>query len=171
MKKWTEKEIVFQVASMFGWRKFTVVPNVRELFGHRAEVDLVVLDNKTRYAREVEIKISRADFLADKKKDYKHDSPLFKYFYFALPKELYPEVVDLIPEEAGVILVREIVDYDGTTWRVAEVKVEPKAKAVFRQWDDSEALRLAQLGTLRFWYREQKERQKEKETERQAAGK
>ena len=68
--------------------------------------------NKSEYSYEFEVKISRQDFLKDKKKVLKHtmlenkvEDRCPNYFYYACPPGLIS--VDEIPEYAGLIYVSE----------------------------------------------------------------
>src|SRR5690606_38694218 len=72
------------------------------------EADVLSL-NKSGYLTEFEVKISRGDFLADKKKDKwifysnKVESQIPNYFYYACPIGLISE--DEIPSFAGLVYV------------------------------------------------------------------
>jgi len=63
------KEVELAVANYFGIRQHLIVPNVMWGFtGLNYEADLVIV-TKAGYAKEVEIKVSRADLIKDKEKD------------------------------------------------------------------------------------------------------
>src|SRR5690606_3456699 len=101
-------EVEMAVVNYFGSRQHLIVPNVSWGFGLNYEADLVVV-TKAGYAKEIEIKVSRADLLKDKEKKHNHDCSKFKELYFAIPERLLKDK-EHIPERAGII-VCSIVDY------------------------------------------------------------
>ena len=93
------KEVELAVANYFGIRQHLIVPNVMWGFtGLNYEADLVIV-TKAGYAKEVEIKVSRADLIKDKEKRYNHDFKKFKELYFAIPKKLLKDI-EHIPKRA-----------------------------------------------------------------------
>lgn len=142
------KEIEIAVANYFGTRQNLIVPNVSWGFtGLFYEADLVVV-TRAGYAKEVEIKVSRADLIKDKEKKHNHDCRKFKELYFAIPKKLLKDK-EHVPERAG-ILVCEKVEYRGEIYyrarleRVAKVNGGEKLTL-------TDKYELARLGTLRIW--------------------
>jgi len=95
-------------------RQRLITPNVH-LYGRRESDILTVSD--AGFVTEYEIKISRADFLADfRRKARKHSNlrgaSAFKsktpnYFYFAIPSTLTPDITGDIPAYAGLAVVDE----------------------------------------------------------------
>lgn len=69
------------------------------------ECDILSVSKKM-FLREIEIKISVADFKADFKKKHNHSGNI-KNFYYAVPYYILDKIKDLVPENAG-ILVAEI---------------------------------------------------------------
>lgn len=72
---------------------------------NQVESDIVAI-TKSGYAYEYEVKVSRADFLADRRKKkwitYRHQkNHAPKYFYYLLPEGLIKE--DEVPHFAGII--------------------------------------------------------------------
>jgi hypothetical protein len=134
-------EIESAVATYFNPRRCTIVPNVWWGLDLNHECDLFVM-NQTGHAYEVEIKTSRADIKADQKKRHSHSSKFIRRLYFAIPEKLESSV-DLIPEQAGVL----IVGPSGTVRKLREARLDKEARALPLE----KQLKLAQLGTMRIW--------------------
>jgi hypothetical protein len=136
----TVGEIEVAVARHFGTRKHVIVPNVSHgMFNY--EMDLCMLNLRSMYASEVEIKISKSDLKADAKKVHHHECSSIRYLWFAMPEKLR-NCEEYVPAGAGILLVT-------TTGYVAEIRkpaVRPTSK-----WSYEKAFRLARLGTLRIW--------------------
>lgn len=132
-------------AFLRGW---TVVPNVQDYRVHGpsyAELDLVAV-SPAGWASEVEIKVTRSDLRRDLEKGHAHDNPRMRFLWFAMPESV--EYQDLVPERAGVILVRE--RNPGaylTAYKVRRPQVNPTAV----KWTDAERYDLARLGLIRYW--------------------
>lgn len=92
------------VANHFNPRLNMIVPNISWGLGLH-ECDLLVV-RKSRYAIEVEIKISKADLVKDKDKRHGHESDKLKELWFALPEPLEKHI-EHVPERAGIVIVRE----------------------------------------------------------------
>lgn len=136
----TTPEIEVAVARYFNSNALVIVPNVS--WGLlRYEADMLLL-TRSGYAWEVEIKVSRADLLRDKKKKHQHDSPKVKRLWFAIP-ECLTSSIDDIPERAGVL----VVDGEGYIKPVRQPVPNPDA----RKLSQSEQFQLARLGALRIW--------------------
>ena len=108
------EEVIHQFRRKIFERSEFTVPNVF-FFGdkNRTESDIIEV-TKTGYLVEYEVKISRADFLADRRKSkwqfYKfHYDKAPKFFYYILPKGI-AEPVEL-PDFAGLIEY-EVYDTD-----------------------------------------------------------
>ena len=143
MKYETSGEIEIAIANHFGIRKNIIVPNVSwGMFGY--ELDLCILNCKSMYASEVEIKISKSDLKRDSKKYRAHERNrnLIRQLWFAMPEKLRG-CEDLIPEKAGIIFV-------GKTGMTLEFR-RPKANISALKWNIVEAYNLARLGTMRIW--------------------
>ena len=131
----------------------TVVPNVTALWNFH-ESDLVML-TPSGYGYEVEIKVSRADLIADKKKQRWRapytKNPLFplpsliKAIHFAGPEAIEDDLLELAPPFAGVLVVRE----KSIGRQVSEVR-KPNRNPAHRKWTDAEVLKLTQLAYVRF---------------------
>lgn len=137
----TATEISMAIANWFGIRKFVSVPNISWGFFSDRECDLIVI-NKTGYAYEVEIKISKSDLIKDKEKWHHHSSARLQKLWFAIPKKL-EHCIDLIPEQAGIFLVLQ-------SGYAKEIK-KPIRNKTARKLTDIEQFQIARLGTIRMW--------------------
>jgi len=97
-------EIEIALSKHFGVQKNIIVPNISWGFLSH-EMDLAII-SKSGYLTEIEIKISKSDFLKDFQKQHNHidKQNRISHFYFAMPKIIYDKVSDKIPEHAGVII-------------------------------------------------------------------
>ena len=155
---WSEIEMqlaIFQYLE--AWGRTMVLPNFTP-YGW-SECDLFSI-TKSLYFHEIEIKVSRSDFLADfKNKRYKHKSMdggcewMHKYmprtFCFACPRHLL--TVDDIPEYAGLIWVDRVkADWDNhwSGYRVEIVKKPPSLKPARKM-----STELVFKITNNLWYR------------------
>ena len=134
------------LARHFDFRKNLIVPNISwGLFLNQRvmhECDLMVLTN-SNYLWEVEIKISKSDLVADKKKRHGHHNPNIKRLYFAIPEYL-ENCIEHIPERAGIILVAK-----RTRVLCREIK-KPRIDIGY-QLTEKEKLKVAMLGAMRIW--------------------
>lgn len=134
------------MAHHIGIRTHVIVPNVSwAMFDY--ELDLCSLDIHSMYATEVEIKISKSDLKADLKKPHHHHNPWMHYLYFAMPESMQ-DCIDLVPEHAGIYLVKE-----SNKWGEPEVLKAKQAvvNKEAKKWDDHKAFELARLASLRYW--------------------
>ena len=133
-------DIELSVANHFNPRVNIIVPNIS--WGMNThECDLLVL-TKAGYATEIEIKISKADLIADKKKKHQHKSSKISRLYFAIPHYLLKICEEHIPEDAGIITVMN-------NGRMNIIR-----KAVKRndyKFNSDEKLNLVRLGAMRIW--------------------
>lgn len=138
----TINEAEIALAYHFNFRNNLIVPNVsRGLNLH--ECDLLIL-TPAGYAYEIEIKLTRADLLADKKKSHNHKSKRIKYLWFAVPETLEGDI-EHVPERAGIILLER--RWDNLCCRIVR---RPKPNGSYK-WNDSERAKLAHLGAMRIW--------------------
>jgi hypothetical protein len=146
----TARDIEVAVSNHFDYRRNLIVPNVSSGLGIH-ECDLLILSD-AGYATEVEIKISRGDLLRDKAKDHGHHSDIIKAFWFAVPEALSDYALARIPEEAGLLAVRDCADAQVSYSRHRVHVVRP---AVIRQhsraFTSAERYQLARLGLMRYW--------------------
>lgn len=131
----------------------TVVPNVTS-FWWAHESDLIMLTPRG-YGYEVEIKVSRADLVADKKKQRWRasyaENPLFpvpsliKAIHFAGPETIEEDLLELAPPFAGILVVRE-----KTIGRQVQEVRKPNRNPQHRKWTDEETLKFTRLAYVRF---------------------
>jgi len=111
------------------------------------EADIVSL-SKSSYVTEIEIKISKSDLRADFNKRIQHDSTYFKYFYYAVPLGMKDFALDIIPERAGLFIVRRHND-DERVLKVEKVR-DAKENPMHKKWSDKDRMKLAELGCMRI---------------------
>lgn len=147
-------EMEIALARHFDYRQNLIVPNVSwGLFlnrQHLHECDLLVL-TKSNYLWEVEIKVTKADLLADKKKAHGHHNINIKRLYFAIPEYL-GDSIEHIPERAGIITVRRAADDRRFICR--QIRAAKNDRGY--QLTDEERYKVARLGALRIWDLKQK---------------
>lgn len=139
----TAFEIEIAIANHFGKRDHTIVPNVSwGMFPY--ELDLCILNNRSLYADEVEIKISKSDLKRDLKKAHNHDwnQNLIRRLWFAMPENM-SNCIEYVPDRAGIILV--------SATGSSRIIREPKINKLAKKWTHEQAFKLARLGVLRFW--------------------
>jgi hypothetical protein len=142
-EKLTCVDIEIAIASRFGYLENLIVPGVHwGLDLH--ECDVLVL-SKAGYATEVEIKTSKSDLIADKKKRHGHFSDRIKYLYFALPDYL-KDCIEHVPERAGIILVGSSGANRGRTNIIRKPKHNKS-----RKFSEVERCKMARLGAIRIW--------------------
>lgn len=140
MKRLTTLEMEIAIFAWADIRRKTVVHGVRwGAMPH--ECDVLIL-SKAGYATEVEIKVSKQDILAEKKKKHNHESNKVKYFYFAVPERLVEFALENIPERAGLLSVRNMKN--------VRVVRKPKKNKKCRKWTKQEICGLRRLGTMRI---------------------
>jgi hypothetical protein len=140
-RKLTSLDIEVAVSRYFGVRKNIIVPNVWWGAGFNHELDLLVI-TPSGHGYEIEIKVSKADLVADKKKSHCHHSTRVRELYFAMP-EYMKDCIEHVPEDAGVILVSE--------GGYCEKARNPKRNLSPYKFSDREVLKIAKLGTMRIW--------------------
>lgn len=120
------------------------------------ESDLIYI-SKSGYVTEYEIKISKSDFKADKKKEYKHqklnshDPFKPKYFWYVCP----PNIIDAqdIPDYAGLIycdsLAYDEVTYSSLRDNVKIIKEAPRLRS--DKITDQKLLDILKKGNTKYW--------------------
>lgn len=150
MQKITTIEMEVALSTYLHYRQNLIVPNVCWGMGLH-ECDLLIV-SKAGYLTEIEIKISRADLRADAKKWHGHNSRRIKRLFFALPDYL-ESCIDLVPERAGIILVRPKGNVPGEYPhypRCKEIRAAQRNKDA-QTISDADRYRIARLGALRIW--------------------
>ena len=119
------------------------------------ECDMLIV-TKNHYLTEIEIKISLSDLKADFKKKHQHKDENIKNFYYAFPEEIKEKAIELIPEEAGILIA--IKKEDGIQYREIECYRKPKINKGAKPINDKVLSMIYRLGYLRYWnYRTSKE--------------
>lgn len=140
-----EVALAFSNSSPCDIRKNTItVVRCKELFGH--ETDVVSI-TESGYATEVEIKISKADFNKDFKKEHCHESGYIKYFYYAVPYYMVDYVLDKLPEDAGLLSMTPDNKYCG---RIKIVK-SALAKKNVRKITEKMLAKMQRYMSMRYW--------------------
>jgi len=155
----TTIEIEIALMRFLNVRTNLIVPNVswgiyepRARGGILHECDLIVL-SKANYATEIEIKISKSDIKADRKKHHAHIHPLIARLYFAVPEKLQETALEQIPERAGlyVITSKQYSDIGKViTSNCPKLIRQCKRNTNALQWSDQQRLKLAHLGCMRI---------------------
>lgn len=140
------------VANLIGYRENTIVPNVSWGLGLKHECDLLILDQKGRFT-EVEIKVSKSDFLADFKKPHGHKSKVITRLIYAVPDSLSGFARQYLEENApsrniGLIEVY-YNEYIGK-WKAKWVKYCIHRKDSSKP-SDSMIKQFYHLGCMRIW--------------------
>jgi len=89
-------DIELAIANHYGIRQHIIVPNYYINFGTSIdhECDLIII-KRSGYAEEIEIKMSKSDFMADFKKKHIHTDERLQYLYYAMPIDVYELCKDL----------------------------------------------------------------------------
>jgi len=133
-------DIEIALARYFNFRTNVIVPNISwGMFNH--ECDLLLL-SPAGYATEIEIKISKSDLIADKKKLHKHNDHKIKNLYFAIPTYLR-HCIKHIPDKAGIILIDQK--------KHCEIIRKPRSNKTPYKFTDPDKFLIARLGTMRIW--------------------
>ena len=141
-------DIELALAYRYKWRQNLIVPNVFWGLGFRYELDLMIV-TPAGWATEIEIKTSLSDLKADKKKTHNHSSNRIKYLYFAVPEELQVKALELIPERAGLFIVRP--ELRVFNYRKTEIVKSPTTNKSARKITTAERLKLGELAAMRIW--------------------
>lgn len=121
------------------------------------ECDMLIVSKKC-YLTEVEIKISLSDLKADFKKKHQHKDENIKNFYYAFPEEMKEKAIELIPEEAGILIAVKKHLNSGYEYRDIECYRKPKINKLAKSINDKVLSMIYRLGYLRYWnYRTSKE--------------
>lgn len=155
LPKPTALDLENALATYFDYRRVVMVPNVSWGWSLPYEADLVVV-RQSRWAEEIEIKVTASDIRADTKKRRHHDSPRFRRLWFCVPENLvgHPD----IPKRAGVLVYGRQPHYyrdrptEVSWWQTTISVGRPAAiNPDARQLEDREYMKLLQLGVLRVW--------------------
>jgi hypothetical protein len=147
------RDMEIALATYFDERANLVVPRVSwGLLNH--EADMLVLSG-CGYAKEIEIKISKTDFIKDFHKKHTHKDRLVKSFYFAVPVAMLDYVMERKPTYAGLLVVDETLPY----WKAVKLIATAEINSDAKKFTEEERYQLARLGNMRYWsYRIQEQR-------------
>jgi hypothetical protein len=143
-------DIEVAIAKAYGVRKNIIVPNISWGFGGMHECDMFIV-SKAGIVTEIEIKLTKADLLADFKKghDHKDRQGRITYFFYAMPQTMYEKCKDLIPPDAGILSCYR------SEWDENKIYVSEKRKGIkrknARKLTPEEQFKIAWLGTMRIW--------------------
>lgn len=148
MNKLTTLEMEIAIADGMCTRQNLIVPNISwGMFGH--ECDLIVL-TRAGLLWEIEIKVTRADLIKDKKKEHGHFDEKISRLYFAIPDYLIKSV-EHIPERAGIMVVESETNSEAGTHRGHNTLIrEPQVTGKYKL-TDKERYQVARLGALRIF--------------------
>lgn len=135
--------------ALFDFRKYATVPNVSwglfSALGH--EADLLCL-SKSGCFHEVEIKVSKSDLRADKKKRYRligREPAAVRFRWYAVPWTLAKVALAEVDSKFGVVEI----DVNGK----AKVLRRPKSNREARKPTQAEIVQFLRLGVMRMWSR------------------
>lgn len=114
------------------------------------ECDMLIVTKKC-YLTEVEIKISLSDLKADFKKKHQHKDENIKNFYYAFPEEMKDKAIELIPEEAGILIAVKKYFHNGEEYREIKCYRKPKINKEAKPINDKVLSMIYRLGYLRYW--------------------
>lgn len=119
--------------------------------GYEADI---LATTKSWYLTEVEIKISKSDFMADFKKYHKHDSKLTKYLYYAVTSNLVELAKEMLDSNVGVLEIFQ----PPYLKRGLRVKVVRDAQIrVNKPLNEKQVINLYRLGCYKEWGFKQKQ--------------
>lgn len=145
-------EIEIALAKHFGVQKNIIVPNISYGFDGMHECDLFIV-SKSGYVSEIEIKISKADFLKDLNKKHQHidKQNRINKFYYVMPNDIYLKVKDLIPINAGIIICTRELNYKKKEYISVHIEREAKKIKDARKLTFEEQFKICRLGTMRIF--------------------
>ena len=148
--------IVLKISGNNWWLDTEADPMIwKNIVNH--ECDMLIV-TKNQYLTEVEIKISLSDLKADFKKEHQHKDENIKNFYYAFPEEMKEKAIELIPEEAGILIAVKKHLNDGYEYRDIECYRKSKINKEAKPINDIVLSKIYRLGYLRYWnYRTSKE--------------
>ncbi len=132
----------------FSVRKNVIVPNVYWGLDLMHECDMFICNMQSRYCTEVEIKISKSDILADKKKKHSHDDVRIARLFFAVPDYLEEYALRHIPERAGLLVVNSRSESRG--YGTVSQARGPKRRKDAVKLSDKDYRKLLELGCMRL---------------------
>lgn len=134
------KQLELHIVNHFDPQRNLILPNASFGIGIKYEADLVVI-TPSDYAYEVELKVTRADLMADRKKKHGHLCSFFRGLWFAIPDSIRDD--KLIPWYAGI----KIISPDGSVKTVRKPTVNRQAKKL----TTDQKLQVLRLAHMRLW--------------------
>jgi hypothetical protein len=154
--KITARHLEIIAARHFNYRTNLIVPNISWGLGLNYEADLLVVNDR-RFVKEIEIKISFSDLKADISKN-KFIAQCFtekiKQFYYLISPNLekrVKDILDIIPEFAGLLLASEISYSDGKKYFRIKLIKSSKVNRRARPLSSTEYNHLLHLASMRIW--------------------
>lgn len=144
-------EVELALSNFFYKRGAEAVISKTKFLGYEADI---LYTTKSWYLTEVEIKISKSDFMADFKKYHKHDSKLTKYLYYAVPSNLLKIAKDMLSPDVGILEVFQ------PPWLKKGLMVKVVRDAVIRvnkPLSEKQIINLYRLGCYKEWGFKQKQ--------------
>lgn len=130
------------VARFYGVRRYTILPNAYWGLDFRYELDLLVVSG-AGYMYEIEIKVSRGDIRADKKKRWQHDSPRIRELWFAVPEKLAEYACEEVMPRAGIMSVSP----KGGVTKIRKCEINKMAPKI----SERHRLKIGSLSNMRMW--------------------
>lgn len=131
----------------FPFTRYMVLPRARwGINGINHECDMLALSS-TGTLHEIEIKISKSDFLADLRKRHKHKSKIIKRLWYAVPADMVDYVLERLPEGAGLVKCE-----NGRSSVVKRPKTSRSDKP-----DESVVKHMYELLQMRYWSEKMRE--------------
>lgn len=107
--KWHAGRIICACAGYFDWLENRMLT---EEYVDGGLCDLFFV-SKSGYGTEIEVKVSLADWNADRDKaKWGKPRPHVSRFFYAIPETLESKIPDWLPAEAGIAVVRDIGGHD-----------------------------------------------------------
>lgn len=152
--KWTEQLMQSALTArrnLFDFTAYACVPNVTYGLGYSLnhECDLLCM-SKAGVLHEVEIKVSKADMRADKRKHYDHWCPLVSFVWFAVPLGLEECALQEVDNRFGIVVVADVGNHFST-----RVVRRPKHNPIAVKPTPEQREKLLRLGVMRMWSRRQ----------------
>ncbi len=145
--KITSADIEIAVANYYGIRNHVILYNASWGLGFMYELDMLVF-SKSRYATEIEIKVSKSDILKDLTKRFQHSDSRIKHVFFAVPESLVEFCKEKINPDFGVLSVKELERYPGT-FKITQVR-GAKQNSRAEPWPDKTYIKALELANLRL---------------------
>lgn len=130
------------------------------------ECDILMV-SKNNYLSEIEIKVSVEDFKKDFSKKHQHKDKRIKYQYFAIPYDLKDNLINLISENFGILLVKKIKVKDSfcrkiPIMRTSYIVIEIRSAKINKEFDgyklsNEQLMNLYRLSAMRYWSAKKRE--------------